>query len=79
MVTDTPTTTRPTPRPHPCKAVLVMRREPINVLAAAVGVNANTLGRVLNGFVSPWPQLRRRVAEHLDLPEAALWRDSGAA
>ncbi len=76
MVTDT-TTTRP--EPHPAKAVLAMRREPITVLAAAVHVNPNTLGRILNGHVSPWPQLRRRVAEHLQMDESELWRDSGAA
>ena len=44
-------------------------------LSPRVGCNAHTLGRIINGYVTPWPALRRRIAAELDLPEASLFRD----
>ena len=35
-----------------------------------------TLGRIINGSVEPWPALRRRCAEHLEIPEVELFRGS---
>ncbi|MGH9089996.1 MAG: helix-turn-helix domain-containing protein [Acidimicrobiales bacterium] len=65
----------PRPRPHPVKAVLASRRLTIAALAPQTGCNPHTLGRIINGYVRPWPVVRRRVAEALDLPEASLWRE----
>lgn len=65
------------PRPHPAKAVLADRRLTIASLSEQIGVNHHSLGRVLNGYVAPWPALRHRIAEALDLPEAALFREPG--
>ena len=63
------------PRPHPVKAVLAQRRLALTTLAPRVHCNPHTLGRIFNGYVTPWPLLRQRVAEELDLPEASLFRD----
>jgi hypothetical protein len=63
------------PRPHPIKAVLADRRIRLTDLSLKVGCNAHTLGRVFNGYETPWPALRQRVARELSLPEAALFRD----
>jgi len=59
--------------PHPAKAVIVGRGERITEAAEAVGVNSHTLGRILNRQVVPWPALRRRLSEHLGLPESELF------
>ncbi len=64
------------PRPHPIKAVLAQRRRTVRSLAEPAHCNPHTLGRVVNGYVAPWPSLRRALAEELDLPEDALFRDS---
>ncbi len=66
------------PRPHPVKAVLAQRRVPLTELSPKVGCNPHSLSRIINGYATPWPALRRRVAEVLDLPEAALFRDVDA-
>ncbi len=63
------------PSPHPARAVMAQRRMTIRALAAEVGVNANTLGRVLNGRADPWPALRKKVALALGMPETALFHD----
>lgn len=65
----------PVPTPHPVKAVLAQRRITITGLSQTVRVNPGTLGRVFNGYVEPWPAVRRRVSEALDLPEDQLFRD----
>lgn len=62
------------PRPHPVKAVIADRRIPVKALAGAVGCNAHSLSRIINGYATAWPALRRRVAEVLQLPEASLFR-----
>lgn len=61
------------PRPHPVKAVLAERRVTVRRFARDVEVNETTLSRVLNGFVSPWPALRKRAAVVLGLSEESLW------
>lgn len=63
------------PRPQPVRAVLADRRITVKALAQSVGVNPHSLGRIVNGYNEPWPALRRRIAETLELPEAALFRD----
>ena len=61
---------------QPIKGVLALRRITIRELSRAVKVNPNTLGRIINGSVEPWPALRRRCAEHLEIPEVELFRGS---
>lgn len=63
------------PRPHPIKGILADRRITIRTLSPRVQVNAGTLGRVFNGYLAPWPALRRRCSEELGLPEAELFRE----
>jgi flagellar biosynthesis/type III secretory pathway ATPase len=63
----------PTPQPHPIKSVLATRRVTITALGLKIGCNRNNLGRVINGFMEPWPALRRRCAEYLALPEEELF------
>jgi transcriptional regulator with XRE-family HTH domain len=62
------------PVPHPIKARLAERRYPITRLSSEVGCNAGTLGRVINGYVMPWPALRTHCSERLGLPEDELFR-----
>jgi transcriptional regulator with XRE-family HTH domain len=62
------------PVPHPAKGILAARRLALTTTAEAVGCNAHTFGRVLNGYVTPWPALRRKLAEFLKLPEEELFR-----
>lgn len=65
------------PRPQPIRAVLADRRITVKALAEAVGCNPHSLSRICNGYVWPWPALRHRCAEALELPEAALFRADG--
>ncbi len=60
--------------PHPIKAELAMRRIPNTRFAEQVGLNAASLGRVINGHLTPWPALRARCAEALGIPEDELFR-----
>jgi lambda repressor-like predicted transcriptional regulator len=53
---------------------MAARRVTIRDLAVGVGVNSHTVGRVLNAWETPWPQLRRRVAEYLGVSEDECWR-----
>lgn len=62
--------TRP---PHPAKAMIVGRGYLLREAAEAVGVNAHTFGRILNGYGTPWPALRQRLAEFLEVPEDELF------
>jgi len=61
--------------PHPAKALIVGRGERINEAATEVGCNPHTFGRVLNGYVEPWPALRQKLADHLGVSDAELWHD----
>lgn len=61
------------PRSHPVKVALAQRGETQKQLAEAVGYSPTTLRAAINGHTSPWPELRRRVAEHLGQPEADLF------
>ena len=63
------------PRPHPIKALLAVRRITNADLASEVGCNPGTLGRVLNGYVAPWPALRERCAIYPDVLETELFRE----
>lgn len=67
------------PQPHPAKAVLAGRRILIREAAEAVRVNPNTLGRVLNGYEHPWPALRRRLSDYLELEEIELFKSEVVA
>jgi len=62
------------PVPHPIKAVIAARRITIRELAGPAQCNPHTLGRVINGWVQPWPALIERCAEALGEPETALFR-----
>lgn len=66
---------------HPVKVELARRGQRQTEFAPVVGVSPNVLGQVLNGHIRPWPALRRRVAEALDLPEHVLFPEhtAGAA
>jgi DNA transposition AAA+ family ATPase len=65
------------PKPHPAKAILAERRITLRRTSAEVGLNAHTLGRVLNGYQAAYPALRARLAAFLEVPEADLFhRDS---
>jgi len=47
--------------------------------AARLGIDRTTLSRVETGFVKPGPELRRRIAEALRIPEKVLFsEDEGA-
>jgi transcriptional regulator with XRE-family HTH domain len=63
------------PRPHPIKSELAARRITIRELSRNTGVNPGTAGRILNGYMEPWPAFRQRCAEQLGLPESELFRD----
>jgi len=63
------------PAPQPIKAILAERRIPNTDLSARVGCNPSTLGRVINGYLYPWPALVRRCSDHLGLPESELFRE----
>jgi len=64
------------PRPQPAAAVLRQRRINNRQAARDLGLkSAHHLGRILNGYAPPSPKLRRALADYLDLPEAALFRD----
>jgi len=68
------TATKAVPVPHPAKALMASRRMTIRELASEVGVNASSLGRILNNYEEPWPKLRTAVAEALGITEDACWR-----
>lgn len=59
--------------PHPAKSVIVGRGETITEAADAIGVNPHTFGRVLNKKAATWPAFRRKLSEHLGLPESDLF------
>jgi len=65
----------PHTRPHPAKAIIVAQGRTIVDVGAAIGVNAHTLGRVLNRHSAPWPALGRRLADELGVGEADLFSD----
>jgi transcriptional regulator with XRE-family HTH domain len=60
-------------RVHPIKVELARRGESQRACADAVGVSANVLNRVLCYRTESWPALRRRLAEHLEMPEDQLF------
>ncbi len=61
--------------PQPALAVARMRRITNRQIARALGRTPHWVGRVLNGLDAPSPKFRKALAEYLDLPEAALFRD----
>lgn len=52
------------PSPSPLKAAAASRGETLASVAAATGYTTRTIYSVSNGAVSPWPEMRRRLAEH---------------
>jgi transcriptional regulator with XRE-family HTH domain len=64
------------PRVHPVKTELAKRGLTQTGFATQVRVSPATLNQVLNGRSSPWPDLRRRIAEALDLPESDLFDEA---
>lgn len=61
--------------PQPAKVLIAARGEMISEVAAAIGVNAHALGRILNGHTPPWPKLVDDLAEHLDADAGDLFHD----
>lgn len=59
--------------PQPAKALITASGRTIKDVAAEVGVNAHYLGRVLNGYVEPWPALRASLSTCLGVPESGLF------
>ena len=64
------------PVPQPAKSVLAARRITITSFGEKIGVNPHTCGRVLNGYVAPWPAFRRKASEYLGLPEEQLFHQT---
>jgi lambda repressor-like predicted transcriptional regulator len=60
---------------HPVRLAALERGETLVDVAAAVGVAVPTLRSALASYC--WPSLRRRIAEHLDVPEESLFTDDG--
>jgi transcriptional regulator with XRE-family HTH domain len=63
---------------RPARAVIAGRGLTLTDVALEVGVNAATLGRVLNGHITPWPALKARLAKLLDTPVETLFPDDVA-
>jgi transcriptional regulator with XRE-family HTH domain len=53
--------------------MIVARGETQRQVAHAINVGPGVLGRALNGHVTPWPALRRKVAAYLGVTEAEAW------
>lgn len=58
---------------HPVEEVLRQRERSIRWLAAKVGYSDSLVWRVLRGQRRASPELRRRIAAVLDLPESVLF------
>lgn len=63
---------------HPVEQVLRQRERTIRWLAFKVGVDPSSLWRILHGQRRARPELRRRIAEVLDLPESILFPEEAA-
>lgn len=59
--------------PHPAKALIVGKGLTQLEVARAVGLAPSAFSRALNGHLTPWPALRRRVADYLGVTEAEAW------
>jgi transcriptional regulator with XRE-family HTH domain len=57
------------------KSIIVANGETLVEVAADVGVNAHTLGQILNRRIRPWPALVERLERRYDLPAADLFFD----
>jgi transcriptional regulator with XRE-family HTH domain len=62
--------------PIPAKGAVALSGRTQRELAAKIHVNPNTFGRVLNGYVTPWPALRSRLADELGVPESELFPEA---
>lgn len=61
------------PKVHPVKVALASRGQTQRACAEAIGISSPLLGRVLNKQSAPWPALRRKLSEHLGMPESELF------
>lgn len=64
---------------HPVKVELSRRGLRQTEFAPRVGVTPGVLGQVLNGRVSIWPALRRRIADELEMSEQELFNSQPGA
>ncbi len=64
---------------QPARLVLVERGETILECATAIDYNRQYVSRVLRGLDRPSRRLRKALAEHLGMPESALFHEDGAA
>jgi transcriptional regulator with XRE-family HTH domain len=62
-------------RVHPARHVLVDRGLTIREVAAGTDYCPHWVSRVLRGLDRPSRRFRRALADYLDLPEQALFRD----
>jgi transcriptional regulator with XRE-family HTH domain len=67
---------RQSPKPNPIKAYATLRGEYLRDVAEAVGIKPITLSLVARGDTKAWPGLRRRLAEHFDVPECVLFPEA---
>lgn len=61
--------------PQPAKVLIAARGEKIRDVAAALGINAHALGRILNGHAPPWPKLVDDLAAYLDAEPGDLFHE----
>jgi len=46
-------------------------------LAQMINQSPSSISQVINGFMRPWPKLRREIAEALHIPENELFDEKG--
>ena len=66
---------RPLPRPHPAKAVLVSTRTTQTHLAEVLGCSAKWVYMVLNNYVPAPATFKTATSQLLGLPESDLFHD----
>lgn len=47
-------------------------------IAHILGVSESLLSRIVNGHIEPSPEIRKQIADILDMPEEALFGGCGA-
>lgn len=60
---------------HPVEEVLRQRERSARWLALKTGVSPSLVHLILRGKRRARPELRRRIAEVLDVPESLLWSE----
>jgi transcriptional regulator with XRE-family HTH domain len=63
---------------HPVEEVLRQRERSVRWLAGKVGCSPSLLHLIVDGKRRARPELRRRIAEVLDVPESLLFPEEAA-